>query len=458
METKSSDRNIIRISAETYDLCVEKYRNLYGNNFHVISQKTVKIGGFLGFFQKEGKEVAFLKQPDSPYSPYSPLQAYSQQNRTPITQYQDRYQNVQDRYQNAQDRYQNVQAQQKLTGVGANSQSECQPEADFTKEKNKILAEAKGMSGAQVQFITEQIESLRNEIHTITGNSDIEHESISKIRTMLENNEFTPSFTRDIIQRLRKELTLTELEDFELVQRKVVDWIGEKIKIGDTNIHARPEVIILVGPTGVGKTTTVAKLTAQYSVPSKFANPLTETPLNLRLITIDTFRIAAKEQIETYGKIMEVPVDCIQNIGDLPIKIASYGPHVDIILVDTIGYSPKDYESIGRMRKMLDLKGVKSKVLLAMSASTKASDMRDTLQQYEIFGYESVIITKLDETNCVGNLISVLNEKNKALGFFTTGQNVPKDIEKASIIRLLIQLSEFKIDREHIEEEFSVVQ
>ena len=90
-----------------------------------------------------------------------------------------------------------------------------------------------------------------------------------------------------------------------------------------------------------------------------------------------------------------------------------------------------------------------------MTAMTKASDMKDILQQFEVFAYNSVIVTKLDETSCVGNLISVLDEKNKSIAYLTTGQAVPSDIEVASVVKLLMLLNGFKIDREHIEEKFA---
>ena len=77
------------------------------------------------------------------------------------------------------------------------------------------------------------------------------------------------------------------------------------------------------------------------------------------------------------------------------------------------------------------------------------------MQQYEIFGYESLIVTKMDETDCLGSIISIMDEKNKTAAYFTDGQRVPSNIEKATQVRMLIQLADFKIDREHINRKFS---
>jgi len=110
------------------------------------------------------------------------------------------------------------------------------------------------------------------------------------------------------------------------------------------------------------------------------------------------------------------------------------------------------------MRHFLDAIGQVSDVHLAMSATTKASDMREIMQQYETFGYGSLIITKFDETTCVGNIISALDEKKKSLAYITTGQRVPQDFELASAVRFLTNLEGFRVNRSHIEELFPVAE
>lgn len=202
----------------------------------------------------------------------------------------------------------------------------------------------------------------------------------------------------------------------------------------------------------MGKTTTVAKLAANLVFPSQLNNLQQK---EVRIITIDRYRIAAKEQIEIYGNHMGVPVSSAESSEDLEKLMTMYGSSVDYILIDTIGFSPKDYENIAKMRKILDLHGADTEVFLTVSATTKSSDLREIMQQYEIFSYSSLIVTKLDETGCVGNIISVLSEKNKSVAYFTTGQKVPRDLEIANPIRLLTRLDDFKINRDRIEEKFS---
>lgn len=123
-----------------------------------------------------------------------------------------------------------------------------------------------------------------------------------------------------------------------------------------------------------------------------------------------------------------------------------------MILVDTTGRNPRDYQNIAAMRELLDACGTSSEYYLAVSATTKASDIREIFQEFEPFKYEAVILTKLDETLRVGNIISVLSEQRKSLAYITDGQGVPLDIQKAARGRLLRNLEGFKINRRRLEE------
>ncbi|MCR4713341.1 MAG: flagellar biosynthesis protein FlhF [Treponemataceae bacterium] len=409
METKDSN-NIQTVIADTRDDCVAQIKKLYGNQYRITNWKTVKKPGLAGLFGHNAVQATFVVDYGDPFSRYS----------TQIVRKQ-------------------VQA----------------PAEDFETAKKKILQENKPSSNPQFQIILDEMKSLRDDLKDVKRASQEEPETIVKIRDILEDNEFSPRFIRSIMDKIKKEFSLEELDDFDEVQNAVVDWIGESIRIAVPELKTRPHVIALVGPTGVGKTTTVAKLAATYANPA--SNGIVQRPMNVRMITIDIFRIAARQQIETYGEIMQIPVDTVDKLGDLEEKITRMDTNTDVILIDTIGYSPKDYESIGRMKKILEMRGTGSESFLTVMASTKASDLREIMKQYEIFGYESVIITKLDETDCIGNLLSVLDEKNKSVAFITTGQKVPRDIEKATVVKLLMHLKGFKINRDHIEEKFSVI-
>ena len=267
---------------------------------------------------------------------------------------------------------------------------------------------------------------------------------------------------------MKKEFSLESLDEWPSDARAVLEWTSDSIEVvsehrpgregslpypsqysGAASASARgPRVLALVGPTGVGKTTTIAKLAAIYTVGIGG-----EKPRSVRMITIDNYRIGARQQIETYGNIMGVPVSCVETAEDLKKTIAFHAD-ADLILVDTIGKSPRDSVRLAEMQRIISACGPKAEVHLALAATTKTSDMTETLRQFEPFGYGAVVLTKLDETIRLGNAISVLAEKRKALSYLTTGQRVPQDIERASVPRLLTYLEGFRVDRESLEERY----
>jgi flagellar biosynthesis protein FlhF len=206
-----------------------------------------------------------------------------------------------------------------------------------------------------------------------------------------------------------------------------------------------------VGPTGVGKTTTIAKLAAIYGLGR--AGESGHQPV--RMVTIDNYKIAAKKQIEIYADIMQIPASFAETRSDLEKIVHMYQDH-NIILVDTMGKSPNDYDKLAEMRTILGACGVLSEIHLAISATTKLSDVEEILHQFEPFKYKAIILTKLDETSRIGNIVSVLSKHKKSISYITDGQMVPQDIAPASIARLLMCLEGFRIEREWIERKFGL--
>jgi flagellar biosynthesis protein FlhF len=240
------------------------------------------------------------------------------------------------------------------------------------------------------------------------------------------------------------------LEDFDGVQQKVLEWIGETITIqSETPSRRKPRILVLVGPTGVGKTTTIAKLAAAYGVHGRWGERL-----RVVMITIDGYRIAAREQLEKYGEVMGIPVAYASNNEELRKTIAFYQDDADLILVDTIGKSPRDAVELGKMKAFLDACGTSAEVHLAINAGTKYSDGREILRQFAPFNYQSVVITKLDETSRVGNVISALFAAGQAVSYITDGQSFDKHIHRADVVRFLINLDGFRVNREEIEKRF----
>ena len=366
----------------TYQEAIEKVRNKYGENIKILNHKSILIGGFLGLFRKEGIQIeGYISQ-----DPFK-----------------------------------------KKT-------------VKLEEEKEKFLQVASAKSSSTLNDLMKAVNDIKTKLDDGDFSSDESHSSISKIENMLSKNDFSAAYIKDVIEKIKKNVSLEDLDNFNLVLKKVREFIRETINIyPDTPPLTTPRIFILVGPTGVGKTTTIAKLAAINSL------GINTKPLSVRIITIDTYRIGAKKQIETYGEIMSVPVVSAENYDQLRKYIALYSENVDLVLVDTIGKSPKDYKNLADMRELLDACGTTAEAHLAISSVTKASDIHEIMQQYESFKYSSVIITKLDETHCSGNIISALSEKHKTVSYITTGQTVPHDIKYATAELLLEHLGALNI-------------
>jgi flagellar biosynthesis protein FlhF len=335
------------------------------------------------------------------------------------------------------------------------------PPADLETAKRQVLAAAgKSIPEATLQTVLKEINNLGGVVRVLSEKVDAsisspvqekrEHEGLSKLEEDLLLNEFSPSFIKLILDRARREFSLEELDDYDAVQKQVILWLGEKISIyQEPEQKKKPRVIILVGPTGVGKTTTIAKIAALYGERSEDV-----WQHSVRLVTLDNYRIGGKQQIEKYGEIMEIPVSTVENYEGLRKLLALYRQEVDYVLVDTIGESPRNYGELGKMKAVLDACPSRAEVYLCLAASTKVSDIKEILKQFEPFKYKAVIITKLDETNRVGNIISALAEERKSISFITNGQTVPWDIERALVIRLLANLEGFVVDRNALADHF----
>jgi flagellar biosynthesis protein FlhF len=416
------------------EACVSKIAAKYGGWFHILREKKIRVGGFLGFFSREGVELEFYIPPVLPRPP----SGQNYQQGPPLS-------------------FQVPASAAFRPPLYANEQ----PPLSFEEAKKKVLAAAgkdPGQIARQIEAdkdasperILDELREIKEKIGSGAGRQE-DHPSLIRLAELLRLNDFSESYIEGMLERARKELSLDSLDNFDGTREKLLEWIGESISVYREGARKRGRIMALVGPTGVGKTTTIAKLAAIFGIDNS-GGP----SLPVRLVTIDAFRIGARAQIEKFGKIMGFPVSYIDNRRDLKKEIALYQEETGVILIDTFGSSPRDPVKLGEMKEILDACGSRAEVHLVLSAGTKTGDMVEILRQFEPFNYRSVLLTKLDETAHIGNVISVLAEGRKPVSYITDGQTVPHDIKKASVVRFLVNLDEFKVDREKIEKRFPV--
>ncbi|BCR06617.1 flagellar biosynthesis protein FlhF [Desulfuromonas versatilis] len=187
-----------------------------------------------------------------------------------------------------------------------------------------------------------------------------------------------------------------------------------------------PRKVALIGPTGVGKTTTAAKLAAQTL--------LADRSKRIAMVTIDIYRIAAAEQLKVYGEIMNVPVDVVLSPEELARAFARHQDK-DLILVDTAGRSPKDDAAIAEMGRFLGPgSGVENHLVL--SATTRETEMYGAVKRFSRLPVQSIIFTKVDECESLGQLLNLHLKTRYPLSYITNGQRVPEDLALAEPARL----------------------
>jgi flagellar biosynthesis protein FlhF len=184
-----------------------------------------------------------------------------------------------------------------------------------------------------------------------------------------------------------------------------------------------------VGPTGVGKTTTIAKLAAQFI--------LKHGAGQVALITTDNYRIGAHEQLATYGRLLDVPVRVAANAEELRSHISSFNTK-RLVLIDTAGMSQRDMR-LAEQIQTLQQEDVPIKTYLVMSAATQYKAMNEIINSFKVFNPESSILTKLDETVVQGSALSASIEQQLPISFMTNGQQVPEDIYFPDAYRLIEQ-------------------
>jgi flagellar biosynthesis protein FlhF len=235
------------------------------------------------------------------------------------------------------------------------------------------------------------------------------------------------ALARRLLRDLALRLDPAELERPAAVRDALRDAVGDAIAIAPP-IAAAPgvrRVVALVGPTGVGKTTTVAKLAAGLKL---------ARGLRPGLVTVDTYRIAAVEQLRTYADIMRLPLSVANEPREMRGAIEALGD-VDLVLIDTAGRSPRDEVKIRELAEFL-VEARPDEVHLVLSATTSPRALRAAVERFAATRADRLILSKLDEAEGLGGVLAVVGHAAMPVSYLTTGQSVPDDLEPATRARL----------------------
>lgn len=237
-------------------------------------------------------------------------------------------------------------------------------------------------------------------------------------RRLLDEGVFAP-LARQIVNTVADELSHWAIDNPNILNEHLRWQLGRRLPVSTSlpSPSNQGQVFFIVGPTGVGKTTTLAKLAATLAQTSR-----------IKLITTDTFRVGAILQITTFAEVLGIPVEVAYTPQQLALLVEQNRLHQDLILIDTPGRSPRANEQIADLADYLT--AVPDKIVhLALSAGAKNEDMQQTVEVFSIMSPDGLIFTKVDETVSLGAAFSLACQTGLPINYITTGQCVPEDIK-----------------------------
>ena len=408
---------INKFQGKTKEEAIEKAKAEFGENAVIMNVREIKPKGFLGIFKSSTFEVTAAMQEKDVFPSIS---------RKTVSRVPDKI---------------NYAADEEIKLPPYSDSKEAF--GDISREIEKIEKREKKESSENK--IEERLNNLSNILEEKLGKPKEEEvlpapkessvEELKFVRILyntLISNEVNEKYVNQILEEIERFLRPGNSVDTILsnIYQKLILRFGQPKGISVAG--AKPKVIFFIGPTGVGKTTTIVKIASKYKV---------EMEKKVAFITADTYRIAATEQLKIYANILDAPMSIVYSVDDINNAIAQMLDY-DLIFVDTAGFSHKNEEQKAETKSLLD--GVDSvyekEVFLVVSATTKYNDLLDIVDMYKEISSFKLIFTKLDETSTFGNLLNIKLYSGAELSYATNGQNVPDDIEIFNTQKIVKQL------------------
>ena len=279
----------------------------------------------------------------------------------------------------------------------------------------------------------DQLSSILDEFSTkvINVNDKSELDLPAQIQKLYDNlieadtqTEVARELVLQTMQILERKPEASEMEAMDHVLR---EFIGEVNEIEHKKFNQ--EKVMIIGPTGVGKTTTLVKLASYY---------VCQLGLKVAIINTDVYRVGAQEQLKTYAEILDVPLLTIYNPEEIPDAISQFSD-MDIVFIDTAGKVSNDEKYQKEIEKLIQL-GEIDEIYLAVSGSTQIRNLKELFANYAFLERHNIIVTKMDEGSRKGVFLNIRKYSNRPLSYETTGQSVPDDIQKVDVASIISEV------------------
>ncbi len=403
---------INKFQGKTKEEAIEKAKAEFGANAVIMNVKEIKPKGLLGIFQSSTYEVTAAIEEKESFSGAMSALATHAKSRENINLAADE--------EIAIPQPMRTPAREEI------KKESSEPEQNITTDK-QFKERLDNLS----ELLEQQLSNNTQEDQHTKPTSEELH-FVRMIYNTLLKNDVHEKYVNQILDEVEKFVRPGNNVDLILpnIYQKLVLKFGQPKTIELSG--KKPNVVFFVGPTGVGKTTTIAKIASKYKV---------EYNRKVAFITADTYRIAATEQLRVYANILDAPMSIVYSIEEINEEIEKYADY-DLIFVDTAGFSHKNEQQRNDTKRLLD--GVsqeyRKEVYLVLSATTKYNDLMDIVDVYNEISDFKLIFTKLDETSSYGNLLNIKLYADADLSYVTNGQNVPDDIEVFDTQKIVKQL------------------
>ncbi len=396
-----------RYVGETAQEALQKVKSDLGRDAIILNTRKIRKKGLMGLFAKPLIEV--VATIDSDIS--SGIRQNKAQDISPAPR-----QHIKEEYNNTGSSF--------INELNANMQVQ----KNIPKESIKQQT-----NNGDKELIQQDFLELKNMLSKVYDAVKVDYENIKlsdivkKYLKTLEDYEVDKVIVNEIKEKLIESLDSEKQQSDAIVRNTIYNILSKYMKEPEPFSFTKDKkVIIVIGPTGVGKTTTLAKLAANMVLTEK---------KKVGLITSDTYRIAAVEQLKTYSEIIGVPLSIIYTPAEILNAIENYN-NKDLILVDTAGRSHKDKYQLMELKTLIK-SSIDYEVYLVMSATTKFSDCIEIIKNYSFLDDYKLLFTKLDETSAFGVILNVAYITKKPISYITTGQSVPDDIEIADNSKII---------------------
>lgn len=403
--------------ATTEAECLKKIYKKYGKDVNIIRKHVKMVPRLFGILERELFEVSFsLPTGMSDSSNYEKNVALIDSHARRIKEQEDR----------------------KNVGVSINR----------TPESQAVLVDAEQEFSEKLKQIVEQVATKING----TSSQVKEHENLEKIKVVLKDNDFSDEYINILVEIIKKEVTVEELENYSILSKKILDYIAASINVKDFEPIPKKKAIVFVGPTGVGKTTSLFKLAALHFVHLQKREKIKP---KIHVITTDGYKIGAVHHIEKYCACMELSYSVVDSPNELKNTIDVNKDVMDLLFIDSSGRNPNDKMQVAEVQKFISaIDKNLAEVHLVINAGSKMKDIELIMDRYKCCGYDYVIVSKLDETTDAGNVVSVLSKRGVPISYMTIGQKVPTHISFASRRCILKKLRGFEAETEYIDENY----